>query len=188
VTSNAAAASARDGAAVTRFIETFASLLIEAGVPRMPARVFVALLATDSGRLTAAELAEVLQVSPAAVSGAVRYLTQVNLVSRTRDPGTRRDHYLVHDDVWYEMLVDRDQQMARWRRSLRDGVDALGEGSRAGRRMTETLAFFEFIEEELPAMLARWRERRSRLRDHRPAEPATRRAAGRTPARRPTHP
>ena len=33
--------------------------------------------ATDSGRLTAAELAELLQISPAAVSGAVRYLTQV---------------------------------------------------------------------------------------------------------------
>ena len=48
----------------------------------MPARVFAALLASDSGRLTSAELSALLKVSPAAVSGAVRYLAQVNLVSR----------------------------------------------------------------------------------------------------------
>ena len=59
-----------------RFVEHFALLLDEAGVPRMPARVFAAILADDAGRLTAGELAERLQVSPAAISGAVRYLTQ----------------------------------------------------------------------------------------------------------------
>ena len=42
------------------FVERFASVLTESGFPRMPARVFAALLATDSGRLTAAELAAML--------------------------------------------------------------------------------------------------------------------------------
>ena len=54
----AAGAPRRDPAAVARFVERFASVLVEAGIPRMPARVFSALLATDSGRLTAAELSE----------------------------------------------------------------------------------------------------------------------------------
>ncbi len=49
---------------VARFIERFAGVLVEGGVPRMPARVFGALLCSDSGRMTAAELAEALQVSP----------------------------------------------------------------------------------------------------------------------------
>ena len=74
---------------VARFIERFAAVLEESGVPRMPARVFVALLAEDSGSLTAAQLAQRLQVSPAAISGAVRYLTQVSLVGREREPGSR---------------------------------------------------------------------------------------------------
>jgi DNA-binding transcriptional regulator GbsR (MarR family) len=68
--------SERDDAAVGRFVERFAAILEDSGVPRMPARVFVGLLATDSGSLTAAELAERLQASPAAISGAVRYLAQ----------------------------------------------------------------------------------------------------------------
>ena len=68
-------------------MERFASVLTESGFPRMPARVFAALLATDSGRLTAAELAALLHVSPAAISGAVSYLVQVNLASREAEPG-----------------------------------------------------------------------------------------------------
>src|ERR1700735_2044226 len=64
----------RDNAAVARFVEDLASALMEMGVPRMPARVFAALLTTDSGRLTAAELATQLQISPAAVSGGGRFL------------------------------------------------------------------------------------------------------------------
>src|SRR5262252_10496207 len=81
------------------YVERFASVLVAAGFPPMPARVFVALLVTDSGRLTAADLAEVLRVSPAAVSGAVRYLIQVGLVHKERVPGSRRDYYRMPDDV-----------------------------------------------------------------------------------------
>jgi DNA-binding transcriptional regulator GbsR (MarR family) len=155
----------RDQLAVQRFIERFASVLVEAGVPRMPARVFVALLATDSGRLTAAELADVLQVSPAAISGAVRYLVQVNLASREREPGSRRDHYRVYDDAWYEAAVRRDQMMARWNTSMQEGVEVLGRDTPAGRRLAESLEFFMFIEEELPDLLERWRKRKAELHD-----------------------
>jgi DNA-binding transcriptional regulator GbsR (MarR family) len=154
----------RDPEAVSGFIERFAVALAEAGFPRMPARVFAGLLATDSGRLTAPQLAELLQVSPAAISGAVRYLAQVNLASREREPGSRRDYYRVHDDVWYEAIAHRDQVLARWERSLREGIDVLGRDSAAGARMAETLAFFEFLQRELPALLKRWREHKLKLR------------------------
>src|SRR5438067_9473989 len=92
----------RDPAAVSRFIERFAQVLVESGMPRIASRIFIALVATDSGRLTAGELAEQLQASPAAVSGGVRYLAQVDLVSREREPGSRRDHYRVDEDIWYQ--------------------------------------------------------------------------------------
>src|SRR6266536_2218921 len=59
-----------------------------------------ALLAADSGRLTAAELAGRLQASPAAVSGGVRYLVGVGMVRREGKPGSRRHHYRVPDNVW----------------------------------------------------------------------------------------
>ncbi|MFD7658359.1 GbsR/MarR family transcriptional regulator [Actinosynnema sp. NPDC059797] len=150
----------RDDQAVLRFIERFSSVFVEAGVPRMPARVFVALLATDSGSLTAAELADLLRVSPAAISGAVRYLTQVRLVSRERETGTRRDVYRVFDDVWYEALVRRDEMFRRWEVPLKEGVEVLGPDSSAGRRIAEMRAFFEFVQGELPTLLEHWRQYR----------------------------
>jgi DNA-binding transcriptional regulator GbsR (MarR family) len=169
VTSDAAAGPDRDDAAISGFIERFATVLTESGLPRMPARVFVGLLATDSGRLSAAELAQLLQVSPAAISGAVRYLTQVGMIGRARDPGTRRDQYLVYDDVWYEAILHRDQLLARWERSVQEGIEVLGADTPAGHRMAETKAFFEFLAAEMPPMLKRWRERRAQV----PAESAT---------------
>jgi DNA-binding transcriptional regulator GbsR (MarR family) len=145
------------------FIERFAAVLTASGFPRMPARVFAALLATDSGRLTAAELAALLHVSAAAISGAVRYLVQVNLASREAEPGSRREHYRVHSDTWYEAIARKDQVLDRCERSLREGLEVVGRETPAGGRIAETLAFFEFMQTELPAMLERWRARKAAL-------------------------
>ena len=103
-----------DDEAVGRFVEDLASALIEMGVPRMPARVFAALLTSDSGRLSAAELAASLRASPAAVSGAVRYLIQVGMARREGEPGSRRHYYRAPDNVWDEVIGIRDRLMARW--------------------------------------------------------------------------
>ncbi|GCB47335.1 GbsR/MarR family transcriptional regulator [Streptomyces sp. NL15-2K] len=158
-----AAGAGRDTEAVSRFVEHFAAQLVEAGLPRMPARVFAALLASDAGTLTSAELGEQLRISPAAVSGAVRYLAQVHMVSREREPGSRRERYRVHSDQWYEALTNRNAIIKRWEDALREGVTSLGADSPAGRRLAETLAFFEFVEGEVEAMMERWRVHRDRM-------------------------
>ena len=144
-----------------RFIEQFALMLVEAGMPRMPSRVFAAVLAEDSGRLTAGEIADRLQVSPAAVSGAVRYLVQTRLLFRGREPGARTDHYfLSEDDPWYAAITNRSELLERWRSSAAHGASVLGLARPAGRRLAETAEFFAFLRDELPGMLERWQARR----------------------------
>lgn len=149
----------RDQQLIGRFIERFAGVLGEAGVPPMPARVFSALLVTDSGRLTAAQLVSMLAASPAAISGAVRYLVQLGMISREREPGSRRDVFLVRDDIWYEASVRQDQVLTRWVSAAHDGIDLLGPQTPAGRRITEARDFFVFLQVEMDALLARWRAR-----------------------------
>jgi DNA-binding transcriptional regulator GbsR (MarR family) len=144
------------------YIERFASVMVAAGMPAMPSRVFVALLITDSGRLTAADLAAELRISPAAVSGAVRYLIQLGLVHKERMPGSRRDYYRMPDDIWHNMLRLRDQVMLRWTALVREGIDLVGPQTPAGQRLAEHAAFFEFVAKELPEVLARWDEYVSR--------------------------
>jgi DNA-binding transcriptional regulator GbsR (MarR family) len=147
---------------VRRFVESFASGLVEAGMPQMPALAFVALLATDEGGLTAEELATQLQVSRAAISGAIKYLDHVGLITRERQPGTRRQRYVLESPTWYELVSRRERVLDRWIATARDGVDALGPQTPAGQRLAESLAFFEFLREEIHSVMARWQERQGK--------------------------
>jgi DNA-binding transcriptional regulator GbsR (MarR family) len=149
----------RDQAAVRRFIERFTALLTQAGFPRTPARIFVALLTADDSSLTAAQLAELLQTSPASVSSGARYLVQVGLITVEGEPGSRRQHYRMSVHVWQDIVALRDRQFTRWAAELTDGVGILGPDSPAGRRMAETVRYFEFISAEMAGLLRRWRER-----------------------------
>lgn len=155
-----------DGAsAASRFVERFAAQLVEAGMARMPARVFAALLASDDGALTSAELGERLKVSPAAVSGAVRHLAQVNMVSREREPGSRRERYRVRGDQWHSALMEREAVLRSWQATMREGVDHFGPHTPQGRRINDTLEFFEFLEKEFGLLMDRWEARRARDSD-----------------------
>ncbi len=138
-------------------------MLTDAGFPRMPARIFVALLCTDSGRLTAAELADAVQGSAGAVSGAVRYLVAIGLLDREHLPGSRKDLYRVRPDAWHAALVRRDAMVQRFTTTLADGVAVLGPETPAGQRLAETRDFFAFWQREMPALLERWETHRNGL-------------------------
>src|SRR5215469_11441576 len=144
------------GDGVPEFIEKFAAVLIAAGFPPMPARVFVALLVTDSGRLSSAELTELLQISPAAVSGAVRYLTGIGLVHKERVPGSRREYYRMPADIWHQVMTMQSQVLVRWTAFLKEGMDLVGRDTIAGERMADHAAYFEFLTAEMPALFTRW--------------------------------
>lgn len=151
----------RDEDGVIRYRERLAATLTSVGLPRMPARVWAALFVADSGRLTAAELADTLKVSPAAVSGAVRYLGQVKLAFREREPGSRRDHYVVREDIWQAAITGRDQMLLQLQETLREGIPVLGPDTPAGARMAESADFMTFLVEEMEQMVKRWQERRA---------------------------
>lgn len=158
-----------------QFVERFADVLVASGVPRMPSRVLAQLTATDEGRLTAGELSASLHASPAAISGAVRYLEQVGLVRRTRTRGSRRDHVVLANDRWYDSVVGRMDLVALWASVLRQGADAVGPETPAGRRLLDSSEFFEFLCSEVPKVTDRWLRSRA-VRDRRPP-------AGRGPRR-----
>jgi DNA-binding transcriptional regulator GbsR (MarR family) len=151
----------RDDAA-RRFTERFALLLTNSGMPRMPSRVFAALLVADEGRRTAAELAEFLQVSPAAISGAVRYLGQLEMIQRVREPGARSDHYTLFDDPWYEPISRRDKVMQTWHDALAEGAEAIGPRTPAGERLAESAEFFGYLSVAVVDVIKRWRDRQGR--------------------------
>jgi DNA-binding transcriptional regulator GbsR (MarR family) len=139
-------------------VEHLGGALGDAGIARLPARVFAALLATEDGRMTASDLSALLGVSPAGVSGAVRYLTQVRMIRRERERGSRRDVFVVMDDAWHDVLMQKDQIYAPILAALVIARREVGEGTRAGERMQLSVEFLEFIQREMDGIARRWDE------------------------------
>ncbi|QSB15205.1 MarR family transcriptional regulator [Natronosporangium hydrolyticum] len=147
-----------------RYVERFALALTDVGLPRMPARVFAYVLCDDAERYTAAELATALQVSPAAISGAVRRLTQMRLLGKEREPGSRVDTYRVYDDdLWGMITTQRAQMVTPFEHLADEGVALLGPETPGGRRLRETSEYFRFFRERLAQYTVEWRARKAEL-------------------------
>jgi DNA-binding transcriptional regulator GbsR (MarR family) len=164
VTTPADDATIRDHEELLRFVERFAMVLAESGIPRMPARVFAYVLAEDAEKYTAAELASGLRVSLAAISGAVRYLLQVGLLAKEREPGSRSDQYRIFDeDIWGTIISQRLPMLKLHQDAAAEGVKLLKPGSPGARRMRETQEFYAFLRAEQPKLMQQWHEYRRTL-------------------------
>ncbi|AEW95026.1 MULTISPECIES: GbsR/MarR family transcriptional regulator [Streptomycetaceae] len=138
----------RDAEAVRAYEETFTTVLIQSGTPRMMARVLSCLCLSDAGSLTASELVERLQVSPASISKAVAYLESQGLVRRERDE-RRRERYVVDDDVWYQSMMASARGTAHLAEVAREGVGVLGPATPAGARLENIARFVAFVSESI---------------------------------------
>ncbi|MEH1164589.1 helix-turn-helix domain-containing protein [Micromonospora sp. CPCC 205539] len=143
------------------FVERMALTFAEVGFPRMAARVLFTVMSADDP-LTAAEIGERLGVSAAAVSGAVRYLTQFGMLIREPVPRSRRDRYRMPTNPWYEATITKTALYKTFIDVADGGVAALnGPETPAGERVAEMRDFFIFVQEEIDALGQRWRERRA---------------------------
>lgn len=154
----------RDDDALLHVVEELGLMLTDAGMPRMPARVFAYVLAEDATTYTAKELAQGLRVSPAAISGAVRQLVGAGLLARSRAPGARSDHYrIAEEDVWAAIAAQRIPLLERWEQAMAKAARELGPDTKGGRRLLETQAYFRFFRDELHELPERWRSRKREL-------------------------
>ncbi|MFF0199898.1 helix-turn-helix domain-containing protein [Streptomyces sp. NPDC005017] len=138
----------RDPEEVRAYEETFTTLLMAQGLPKMMARVLTSLYITDEGSLTASELAQRLGVSPASVSKAIAFLESQDLVRRQRDEG-RRERYVVDNELWYQAMIAAARSNVQLAETARQGVAVLGPGSPAAGRLENIARFVDFIGESI---------------------------------------
>ncbi|MEU0692017.1 helix-turn-helix domain-containing protein [Streptomyces uncialis] len=138
----------RDAEAVREYEETFTTVFMQSGLPKMTARVLVNLYTTDAGSLTAAELAAGLRISPASVSKAVTFLESQGLIRRERDE-RRRERYIVDDDVMYQSTMAGARSTAHLGEVARQGVGVLGPHTPAAARLENIARFVDFVSESI---------------------------------------
>ncbi|MFD7447287.1 GbsR/MarR family transcriptional regulator, partial [Streptomyces sp. NPDC059909] len=147
----------RDAEAVREYEETFTTVMMASGLPKMMARVLTCLYITDAGSLTASELAQRLQVSPASISKAIAFLESQSLVRRERDE-RRRERYFVDDDLWYQSMVASARANAQVVETARQGVGILGPGTPAAVRLENVARFLDFVGESITRAAEQARE------------------------------
>ncbi|MBQ0981970.1 helix-turn-helix domain-containing protein [Micromonospora sp. M61] len=138
----------RDAEAVAEYEETFTTVLMASGLSKMAARVLTCLFITDSGSLTASELAGRLQVSPASISKAITFLEGQSLVRRERDE-RRRDRYVVDDELFYQATIASARANDQLVETARQGVALLGPHTPAAARLENIARFLDFISESI---------------------------------------
>ncbi|MBP2323241.1 DNA-binding transcriptional ArsR family regulator [Kibdelosporangium banguiense] len=150
----------RDPQAIQDFAGQFTGLMVETGMPRMMARVLACLHITDSGSLTAAELVQLLQVSPASISAAISYLEGLELVERHKDANQRRERYVIDDGIWLRSLLASAKATGSWSSVTRRGVAIFGQDTPTGTRLDEISQFFDYMTEQMVKAVHDWQERR----------------------------
>lgn len=136
----------RDPGAVQEYEETFTTVLMASGMPKMMSRVLACLTLADAGSLTASELVQRLQVSPASISKAITFLDSQGLVRRERDE-RRRERYVVDDDIWYQSMIAAARSTAHIVETARQGVAVLVPGTPAATRLENIARFLDFVSE-----------------------------------------
>ncbi|MEV3927096.1 GbsR/MarR family transcriptional regulator [Actinomadura coerulea] len=145
----------RDAEAVQEFQETLTTVIMTSGLPKMTARVLGCLYTADTS-LTASELVERLQVSPASVSKAVTFLADLELIRRESDG--RRERYVVDNDLWYQSMIRSVRDNERFSAAARQGVTVLGRGTPAATRLENAARFLDFIGESLTRAMEQARD------------------------------
>lgn len=141
--------------------ERAAAMLAAAGMARMPSRVMMALVGSPDEGYTAAELADRLGVSPAAVSGAVRYLVSMRLIQRLSRPGDRRDRYDLTDDAWSGMITSNAPLYAALATHMDRIADENADAPLSVARAREVADFLRYLAERMPRLAAEWRADRA---------------------------
>lgn len=136
--------------------EQAAALLAASGMARMQSRVLMALVGSPDEGYTAAELADRLGVSPAAVSGAVRSLQSMRLIQRLSRPGDRRDRYDLADDTWTGVITSSIPTYARLGELMHRIAEANTDAPTSAARAHRSASFLEFLAERMPELVEQW--------------------------------
>jgi DNA-binding transcriptional regulator GbsR (MarR family) len=153
------------------YVEQVAQMIYGGGLPRMAGRIWGWLLICEPPQQTAAQLAEELQASRGSISGMARLLEGAGLIHRVTRPGDRREHFGIPPGSVIAVLEGGLAKAVAWRRLAENGLVAMaGRPAEARGRLEELRDIYTFMEQELPALTARFRRQRA---DHESTAAAT---------------
>ncbi|MBF8184738.1 MarR family transcriptional regulator [Nonomuraea sp. K274] len=153
------------------FVERYA-LFFEAttGVSRTAGRLHGWLQICDPPHQSLTQLANVVELSKAAVSPMIRQLEQLQFVERAPIPSTREHYYQLKGGGDASRMIEGRAKMLTLGRQIAElGLEAVGDDAARRERLEEFLDLYTFMEEKLGAQLiTEWEKYRQDRRAQRP--------------------
>ncbi len=133
-------------------------IFFERTMTPMEARVFGYLLLADPPHQDFFAIQEFLQASKSAISNALRRLMDQGLVEYTTFTGDRRRYFRINPEGWLNLIKTSMARVDPFTRLLRKVLDerAALDSPEFNEELRKVYDFHVFINEHLPAFLARW--------------------------------
>ena len=145
---------------LAQYVEEVALFWEQQGLPRIAGRILGLLMVCDPPHRSARQIAEQLSVSKGSVSTMVRLLLASGSIEVVAIPGERATHYRLSPDSIEQKLERRLQAMVGFQGLADRGLALLADAPDAQReRLLHIRDLYAFLGEELPLLIARWRQR-----------------------------
>jgi DNA-binding MarR family transcriptional regulator len=168
------------------WVERLSMVLERDGLPRMAGRIYGWLLVCEPPEQSMEELAAGVQGSKASMSTMTRLLVQADLIEKVRRPGARRDVFRIRVGQWRRLWESRMQLLQETVVLTGRGLALLARRPPASRdRLEELHHQYRFMEEHLPALLARFDREHAAAHAGLPAARRGRAGSGRSGGARP---
>lgn len=140
------------------YVERWAMLFEEAGLPRSAGRIWARLLICEPEHQSLSRLCEALELSKGTVSTSTRLLEGQGLLERAPVAGSREAHYRIPADAFEELMRRKLEVTVAWRRLAAEGAHRAREDVTVPvDRLRRLRDFYEFIEDRQRAILEEWR-------------------------------
>lgn len=147
------------------FVEEMGQYLASVGMTPMSGRMLAWMLICDPVEQTAADLADNLQASRGAISGAARSLETAGFIRRSRRRGDRREYFSIPPGAMRNLLAGAGQIYHRMTAIAAHGVGVVADLPPESReRIEEFHDFVAFVEQVFPALLQRYMDERDQAR------------------------
>lgn len=146
----------------SRFVEEMGQFLSSLGMTPMSGRMWGYLLICETAEQTAADIATALHASRGAISGTARLLATSGLVRRTKRPGDRREYFSAPSEGLDQLLGSASAIYMQMRLIAERGLEAIADRPDEARvRLQEFHDVMEFVEREVPRVIAQYLRKRS---------------------------
>jgi len=145
------------------FVEELGLAFARVGQPRMMGRMLAWLLICEPPEQSAAQLVDALSASKATVSTVSRDLIAMGVLERVALQGDRKTYFRVKAGASPALVHSKLDALFHFAGALCRALEHMEQHApERAERLREMHDLYVFLEEEIPALMKRWQQRRSR--------------------------